>query len=223
MRNILTFLSIFILLLSCRHDKWVDAATRDFVWKDLDSLTNHSKDYKIYYLDSSWLERRSYPLDSNFIKTNLFLIDHDLNTGIKPIGPGFKYEFYLLDTLKKENFGYFILVIEKYSYSFSPSMCNEISLLILTFSGDKVLSSFCLAKKENDYIRNYTKTSVILSNYQIISRTVIKWSSDMINDNIKNCGWGCLTEFNAYDSEQFKYVQYKKPIEKDVEYKLKIN
>jgi len=226
MKTFFPLVSILTLLLfSCKHEVSIDKSTADVIWKDIDSLTNYSKDYKICYIDSSWVTRTTNPVDTNFIKANLFKIDYDLSKNNFLNEQGFKYDFFFLDTLKNESSGTFILLLGKYLYTLDPYVLNQSHLFLLVISGNKVTTSYHLAETRMNpfFYDDNIKTSVILPGVKIISRTIWHSCSDFIIDNIQQCSWSMETAFNTYDPQVERFVPYKKTIGKTIHYKNKLN
>jgi hypothetical protein len=226
MKRIFLLLSISILLsCACKHERSVDRTSLTVIWKDIDSLVNHSKNFQIYYFDSSWLTRSKHCLDSNFINANLFKLDSELADGIealKSIGIKITYDFYILDTLKRDARNNFLLILERYKgYGPLPRM-NYYSLILVAISGDTIVSGFHLAENYQEVLGTITKSSIILPGNRIISRTIHHHCSDY-EDEYRYCSWEYSTEFLEYDTLFKRFIPYKKAIRRYEEEKIKIN
>jgi len=212
-----------LILFSCKHEKPVDIQSLKVVWKDIDSLSGFSKDYKLYYLDSSWNKKSTRIVDSNFIKANRAQIDDILPKGKFLNEQGFQFNFFILDTLKTEKDVDFILISGKYLYTIDPIILNQSHLFLMAVSGNKLISSFHLAHTQQNPFENSITTSVILPGFKIISRTISKWCSDFVSGNYRNCSWSKSTGFYIYDHQVERFVSYKEPINQVVHYKVKFN
>ena len=215
--------SFILLLLSCKTETAINYQSKDVVWKDIDSLTNHSTNYTLFNMDSSWESRIKRPVDSNFIKENIKVIDNSIPIGQFLNEQGWKYEFFLVDTLKFEGFGEFILLFGKYLYTPDPVFLDQRKLLLIKISDNVAVASFHLAQTKENYMIDAVKTSIILPGFKIISRTVTHWCSDNIIDDYLYCTWSNDTEFKTYDCQVERFIPYQKAITKRTEYKTKIN
>lgn len=219
-------ITIFLITLySCNYrqssDYKLDYESRKVVWNDIDSLTGYSKNFKIFFLDSSWNNRSVKCTDSNFIKANLSKIDNSSIRGQYLNGKGFTSEYFLLDTLKNDKFGVFILLLGKHLYPADPSILNYSNLFLVKFSGDKVFTSILLAQTKVNHVINKIKTSILLPDFKIITRTVYHWCDDPSTNEKIECGWTINTDFKTYDPQAEIYVSYEKSIQKIIKYKTK--
>jgi len=215
-----------ILLLSCKHRESADNSFNDVVWKDLDSLTNHSKNYLVCEIDSTWTSRTTHPVDTNFIKANMLKIDYNLfKHNILNERGGDRHDFYLLDTLKNETSAIFIILLGKYHFAPAPQFYDQRHLFLLAISNNKVITSYHLAQTRSNMFQSADniKTSIILPGVMIISRNIFHFTSDNIVDNIQESSKSIETYFNTYDPQLLRFVPYKKPIFKTVHYKTKLN
>jgi len=212
---------LLLILCSCKHEKQIDIQSLKVVWNDLDSLSNFSKDYKLFYLDSSWNNKATRILDSNFIKDNRAQIDEFLPKGKVLNEQGFQYNFYIIDTLQTDNNVDFILIFGKYLYAFDPVVLNQTHLFLIATSGNKFISSLHLAHTKANPFENSITTSVILPGFKIISRTISKWCSDCVSGDNMDCGWSKSTGFFIYDRKIERFVAYKTPTNQVVHYKNK--
>jgi len=222
MKTSIYLLPIFLLtLFSCKHETPKDIQSLYEVWKDIDSLTNFSKEYKLFYLDSTWNKKTTRIVDSNFIKANSDKIDDFLPKGQILNEQGFHYNFFILDTLKKEKNVDYILILGKYLYAVDPVVLNQTHLFLIAVSGNKFISSLDLAHTQANPFENSIKTSVILPGFKIVSRTISKWCSDCVSGDYIDCSYSKSTEFNIYDKQIERFVAYQKPIYQVVKYKIK--
>jgi hypothetical protein len=226
MKRTFLLLSISILLSSaCKHERSVDRTSIAVMWKDIDSLVNHSKNFQIYYCDSSWLKRSKHYLDSNFINTNLFKLDYllaDEIEALKSIGIKSTYDFYILDTLKRDSQNDFLLILEKYKDYPPIARTNYYSLILVLISEDTIVSAFHLAEKYQEVLGTCTRSSIILPGNRIISRTISHHCSDC-EDEYRYCSWEYSTEFVEYDTLLKRFIPYRKAILRHEEEKIKIN
>ena len=85
------------------------------MWFDLRSFVGDSKEYKIFFPDSSWLYKPiKGELDTSFINKNIRTLDINLAKYLDEFRQLFVYKFNVLDTLQNYQSRHKLLILEQY-------------------------------------------------------------------------------------------------------------